>query len=159
MESIWVILFLPALANSWSLAVRWLQKSIAWRTDCVGHPHVQCGVVFRTWMLASHAFSPRTSVRSRKAAVDSAFVCPSYKGRVCVVHWVLHVVALCAFAAFFQRRFHSMSAHLAMHVVGLHLCWWPPILCCRSGALPAKLLFNSLDLLYIVFNILLYFFK
>jgi hypothetical protein len=107
-------------------------------TNCVGHPHVQCGVVFETWMLASHAFNPRTSVRSRKAAIDSAFVCPSYRGRVGVDHGVLHVVALRAFAASFQRRSHSLSAHLTMHVVDLHLCWWPPILCCRSGAPPAR---------------------
>ena len=88
-------------------------------------------------MLASHVFSPRISVRSRKAAVDSAFDYPSYRGRVAVVHGVFHVVALCTFAAFFHRRFHSVSAHLAMHVVDLHLCWWPPSLCCCGGALPA----------------------
>ena len=120
-ESIWVISLVHALASSWSLAVRWLQKSSTWRTVCVGHPHVQCGVISGTWMLASHVFSPRISVRSRKAAVDSAFDCPSYRGRVAVVHGVFHVVALCAFATFFHRRFHSVSAHLAMHVVDLHL--------------------------------------
>ena len=58
--------------------------------------------------------------------MDSAFVCPLYRGRVAFDYGVLHVVALCALAAFFQRRFHLMSAHLAMHVVDLHLCWWPP---------------------------------
>jgi hypothetical protein len=94
-------------------------------------------------MLASHAFRPRTSVRSRKAAVDSTFVCPSYRGRVAFAHRVLHVVAFCAFAAFSQRRFHSLSAHLAMHVVDLHLCWWPPILCSLSGALPARRRFSA----------------
>jgi hypothetical protein len=104
---------------------------------------VQCGVVFGTWMLASHAFSPRTSVRRRKAAVDSAFVCPSYRGRVGFDHRVPHVVALCAFAAFFYCRFHLISAHLAMQVVDLHLCWWPPILCCRCGALPARRRFSA----------------
>ena len=85
----------------------------------MGHPQVQYGVVFRMWMLASHAFRPKTSVRSRKAAVDSAFVCPSYRGRVAFAHGVLHVVTFCAFAAFSQRRFHSLSTHLAMHVVDL----------------------------------------
>ena len=79
-------------------------------------------------MLASHAFSPRISVRSKNAAVDSAFICPLYRGRVAFDHGVLHVVALYALAAFFQRCFHSISAHLAMHMVDLHLCWWPPIL-------------------------------
>ena len=73
-------------------------------------------------MLISHLFSPRTSVRSRKAAVDSAFVCPLYRGRIGFDHGVLHVVMLCAFAAFFQRYFYLRSAHLAMHVVDLHLC-------------------------------------
>ena len=94
-------------------------------------------------MLASHAFSPRISVRSRNAAVDSAFVCPSYRGRVAFNHGVLHVAALCAFAAFFQRRFHSISAHLAMHVVDLHLCWWPPSLCRCGGATPARRRFSA----------------
>ena len=49
-------------------------------------------------MLASHAFRPRTSIRSRKAAVDSAFVSPSYRGRVGVDHGVFHVAAACVFA-------------------------------------------------------------
>ena len=114
-----------------------------WRTDCVGHPQEQCGVVFGTWMLASHAFRPRTSVRSRNAAVDSAFVCPSYRGRVAFDHGVLHVVAFFAFAALSQRRFHSLSAHLAMHVVDLHLCWWPPILCCLCGAFFVQYQFST----------------
>ena len=89
-------------------------------------------------MLTSHAFSPRTSIRSRKAAIDSAFVCPLYRGRVGVDYKVLHVVALCAFAAFFKRRFHSISDHLAMHIVDIHLCQQPPILYCRSNTLPAQ---------------------
>ena len=73
-------------------------------------------------MLASYIFSPKISVCSRNAAVDSAFVCPLYKGRVAFVYGVLHVVALCALAAFSQRCFHLMSAHLAMHVMDLYLC-------------------------------------
>ena len=88
-------------------------------------------------MLASHAFRPRTSVHSRNAAVDSAFVCPSYRGRVAFDHGVLYVVAFFAFAALSQCRFYSLSAYLAMHIVDLHLCWWPPILYCLSGALLA----------------------
>ena len=43
-------------------------------------------------MLTSHAFRPRTSVRSRNAAVDSAFVYPSYRGRVVFNYRVLYVV-------------------------------------------------------------------
>ena len=88
-------------------------------------------------MLISYAFSPRISVRSKKAAVDSAFNCSSYRGRVAVVYRVFYVVALCAFTTFFHRRFHSISAHLVMHIVDLHLYWWPPSLCCCGGALPA----------------------
>ena len=58
--------------------------------------------------------------------MDSAFVCPLYRGRVTFNHRVLYVVALCTLTAFFQRCFYLMSAHLAMHIVDLHLYWWPP---------------------------------
>ena len=78
-------------------------------------------------MLASYAFRPRISIRSRNAAIDSAFVCPLYRGRVAFTYRVLYVVTFYAFAAFSQRRFHLLSAHLAMYIVDLHLCWWPPI--------------------------------
>ena len=73
-------------------------------------------------MLASYTFSLKISICSRKAAIDSAFDCPLYRGRVAVVYGVFHVVALCAFAAFFHHYFHLVSAHLAMHIVDLHLC-------------------------------------
>ena len=86
-------------------------------------------------MLASYAFRPKTSVRSRKAAVDSAFISPLYRGRVGVNHRVFHIAASCAFAASFYCRFHLRSAHLAISVVDLYLYWWPPILCRRCGAL------------------------
>jgi len=29
-------------------------------------------------------------------------------------------------------------AHFVMHVVDFHLCWWPPIFYCHSGALPMR---------------------
>ena len=73
-------------------------------------------------MLASYIFSPKISVCSRNAAVDSAFVCPLYKGRVAFNYGVLYIVALCALAAFSQCYFYLISAHLAMHIVDLHLC-------------------------------------
>ena len=86
-------------------------------------------------MLISYIFSPRISVCSKKAAVDSAFNCPLYRGRVAVVYRVFYVVALCAFTAFFHRRFHLVSAHLVMHIVDLYLYWWPPSLYCCGGTL------------------------
>ena len=52
-------------------------------------------------MLASHMFRPRTSVYSRKAAVDSAFVYPFYRGRVAFTYRVLYVVTFYTFTAFF----------------------------------------------------------
>ena len=79
-------------------------------------------------MLTSHAFSFRTFVLNRNAAVDFAFVCPLYRGRVNIIYRVFYIAALCAFAAFFQRHFHLVSAHLAMYVVDLYLYWWPSIL-------------------------------
>ena len=72
-------------------------------------------------MLASYIFKPKTSVHSRKVAVDSAFVYPLYRERVAFTYRVLYIVAFCAFTAFSQRRFHSLSAHFAMHIVNLHL--------------------------------------
>ena len=88
----------------------------------MGHPQVQYSVVFRMWMLASHTFRPRTSVRSRNVAVDSAFVCPLYRGRVAFDHRVLYIVAFFTFAALSQRRFHLLSTYFAMYVVDLYLC-------------------------------------
>ena len=88
-------------------------------------------------MLVSYAFSPRISIYSKKAAVDSAFNYSLYRGRVAVVYKVFHVVALCAFATFFHHHFHLVSAHFVMYIVDLHLGWWPPSLCCCGGALPA----------------------
>ena len=86
-------------------------------------------------MLTSYAFSPRISVYSRKAAVDSAFNYPLYRERVAVVYGVFYVVALCAFAAFFHCCFYLVSAHLAMYIVDLYLCWWPPSLYCYGSTL------------------------
>jgi len=94
-------------------------------------------------MLISYAFSPRTSVHRRKAAVASAFVCPLYRGRVGFNYRVPHIIALYAFTAFFYYRFHLIFAYLAMQVVNLHLCWWPPILYCRRSALPARRQFSA----------------
>ena len=73
-------------------------------------------------MLISHAFRPRTSVRSRKAAIDSAFVSPLYRGRVGVDHRVFYMAASCIFAASFYRRFHLRSAYLIISIVDLYLC-------------------------------------
>ena len=73
-------------------------------------------------MLASHAFRPKTSVRSKNAAVDSAFVCSLYRGKVAFNHGVLYIVTFFAFAALSQYHFHSLSAHFVMYIVDLHLC-------------------------------------
>ena len=66
-------------------------------------------------------FSPKISIYSKKVAIDFAFNCPLYKGRVTIVHRVFYMVILCTFTAFFPRRFHSVSAHLVMYIVDLHL--------------------------------------
>ena len=65
----------------------------------MGHLQVQCGVVFGIWMLASYVFRPRTSICSKNAAVDSAFICSLYRGRVAFNYGVLYVVAFFAFTA------------------------------------------------------------
>ena len=73
-------------------------------------------------MLASYVFRPRTSVHSRKAAVDSTFISPLYRGRVGVNYRVFHVAASCVFATSFYRRFYLRSAYLVISIVDLYLC-------------------------------------
>ena len=78
-------------------------------------------MVFGTWMLANYTFRPRTSVYSKKAAVDSAFASPLYRGRVGVDYGVFYVAASCAFTAFFYCCFYLRSAHLIISIVDLYL--------------------------------------
>ena len=94
-------------------------------------------------MLTSHTFRPRTSVRSRNVAINSAFICPLYRGKVAFNHGVLYIVAFFAFAALSQYRFYSLSAHLVMHIVNLYLYQWPLILCYLCSALPARYRFST----------------
>ena len=72
-------------------------------------------------MLVSYAFRPRTFVHSRKAAVDSAFVSPLYRGRVSVNYRVFYVAVSCAFAAFFHCCFYLRSAYLVISIVDFYL--------------------------------------
>ena len=94
-------------------------------------------------MLASHTFRPRTSVCSRNAAVDSAFVCSLYRGRVAFNYRVLYIVAFFTFTALSQHRFYLLSTYFAMHVVNLHLYWWPFILYCLCIAFPVQRRFSA----------------
>ena len=94
-------------------------------------------------MLASHTFRPRTSIRSKNAAVDFAFIYSLYRGRVAFDHRVLHIVTFFTFAALSQCCFHSLSAHLVMHIVNLHLCQWPLILYCLCVALLVQCRFST----------------
>ena len=72
-------------------------------------------------MLVSHAFRPMTSIYSRKAAVDSAFVSPSYRGRVGVNHGVFYMAASCAFTTSFYCCFYLRSAYLVISIVDFYL--------------------------------------
>ena len=73
-------------------------------------------------MLVSHIFKPRTSVYSRKAVVDSAFISPLYRGRVSINYRVFYVAASCAFTASFYCCFYLRSAYFVISVVDLYLC-------------------------------------
>ena len=73
-------------------------------------------------MLANHAFRLKTSIHNRKAAVDSAFVSPSYRGRVGVDYGVFYIAVSCVFTASFHCCFYLRSAHLAINIVDLYLC-------------------------------------
>jgi hypothetical protein len=72
-------------------------------------------------MLISHAFKPKTSVRSRKAAIDSTFISPLYRGRVSINYRVFHIAASYIFTTSFHYHFHLRSTYLAINIVDLYL--------------------------------------
>ena len=72
-------------------------------------------------MLISHTFRPKTSVYSRKVAVDFTFISPLYRGRVSVNYKVFYIAAFYAFTAFFYYYFYLRSAYLAISIVNLYL--------------------------------------
>ena len=72
-------------------------------------------------MLVSYAFRPRASIYSKKAAVDSAFISPLYRGKVGVNYRVFYIAASCVFAALFYCCFYLRSAYLAISVIDLYL--------------------------------------
>ena len=69
----------------------------------------------------SHTFRPKTSVCSKKAAIDSAFISPLYRGRVSINYGVFYVAASCVFAASFYCCFYLRSAHFAISIVDFYL--------------------------------------
>ena len=73
-------------------------------------------------MLVSYAFRSRTSIYSKKAAVDSAFISPLYRGRVGINYKVFYVAASYAFTASFYYCFYLRSTHLVISVVDFYLC-------------------------------------
>ena len=79
-------------------------------------------MVFGMWMLVSHIFRPKTSVHNKKAAVDSAFISPLYRGKVGVAYRVFYMAASCVFTASFYCCFYLRSAYLAISIVDLYLC-------------------------------------
>jgi len=72
-------------------------------------------------MLASYIFRPKISIYSRKAAIDSAFVRPLYKGGVSINYRVFYIAAFCIFITSFYCRFCLESAHPIISIVDLYL--------------------------------------
>jgi hypothetical protein len=52
-------------------------------------------------MLTRYTFSSKTSIYNRKAAINSAFICPLYREKVNIIYRVFYVVPLYAVTAFF----------------------------------------------------------
>ena len=69
----------------------------------------------------SHVFKPRTFVHNRKAAVDSTFINPLYRGRVGVNYGVFYVAVSCAFITSFHYYFYLRSTYLAISIVDFYL--------------------------------------
>ena len=126
---------MSTLASSQFLAIQQLQKSSIWCIIYIGHPHVQCSIIYRIQIFTNYIFSFKISIHSKKVAVNSTFNYPLYRGRVAIVYRVFHVVTLCVFTAFFHCYFHLVSAHLVMYIVDLYLYQWPPSLYYCGGTL------------------------
>ena len=92
-------------------------------------------------MPASYTFRPKTSIRSRKAAIDSTFISPLYRRRVRINYRVFYMAASYIFATSFYRYFYLRSAYLTISIVDLYLYQQPPILYRRYSArsLPSRL--------------------
>ena len=73
------------------------------------------------WMLVSHTFRPKTSVCSKKAAIDSTFISPLYRGRVGVDNRVFYIAVFCVFTTSFYCYFYLRSARFAINIVDLYL--------------------------------------
>ena len=72
-------------------------------------------------MLTSHAFKPRTFIRSRKAAINSIFISPLYRKRVSINYRVFYIAASYIFTTSFYYCFHLRSIYLIISIVDLHL--------------------------------------
>jgi hypothetical protein len=72
-------------------------------------------------MLISYVFKPRTSIYSRKAAIDSAFISPLYRGRVSINYRVFYIAAYYIFTTSFYYRFCLRSTYLIISIVDLYL--------------------------------------
>jgi hypothetical protein len=73
-------------------------------------------------MLISYIFRPRTSIYSRKAAIDSTFISPLYRGRVSINYRVFYIAISYIFATSFYYYFYLRSTYLIISVVDLYLC-------------------------------------
>ena len=128
---------MPTLVNSQPRFKRQLQKSSIQCINYTGHLHVYYSVVFRTQILTSHIFRPKTSVYSKKAAVNLVFISPLYRGSVSIVYRVFYITVSYVFTSFFHCCFHLRSAHFIISIVTFYLYQWPPILCYYNGTLLA----------------------
>ena len=72
-------------------------------------------------MLVSHIFRPKTSVYSKKAAIDFTFISSLYRGRVGVNYRVFYMAVSCVFTTSFYYYFYLRSAHLVISIVDLYL--------------------------------------
>ena len=72
-------------------------------------------------MLISYVFRPKTSIYSRKAAIDFAFISPLYSGRVGINYRVFHIAIAYIFATSFHLRFYLRSAYFIISIVDLYL--------------------------------------
>ena len=78
-------------------------------------------------MLTIYIFKPKTSIRSRKAAIDSTFIRPLYKRSISINYRVFYTAAFYIFTTSFQRRFYLKPTYFIISVVDFYLYQYPSI--------------------------------
>ena len=72
-------------------------------------------------MLVSYIFRPKTSIYSKKVAINFTFISPLYRRKVGVDYRVFYIAISCVFTTSFYYCFYLRSVYLAISIIDLYL--------------------------------------